>query len=551
MRFYSRPIFHILLIVIAGILSYSNTFKVPFEFDDKVMVVENPTIKSLQYFIDMDKAKEAGVYELLISRTAGYLSFAINYKIHGLDVTGYHIFNLSVHIINALLIYWFVLLTFNTPYFLKIIQSPQSPAVPLFSQKAQMGIFTAVFSALFFAVHPIQTEAVTYIWQRVTSLATLFYLLSLVMYIKFRRAEGTPNSGSRYLFYLSSVFSAALSMKSKEIAFTLPVIITLYEFIFFDGKFKKRIITLIPLILTMLIIPLTIINVSTGKPLGDLISDASDATRIDTTISRTDYLFTQFRVIVTYIRLLFVPVNQNLDYDYPAYNSFFEPGVFLSFLLLFSILALGIRLFYRSRPPVFSLPTSNCHMLIYFRLISFGIFWFFITLSVESSFIPIVDLIFEHRVYLPSVGFFMALTSAIEAGTERWRERGVYAKKAVIYAMLAVALALSVAAYARNDIWNDGVKLWGNTVEGSPEKARPHYNLGVALTDQGRTDEAINEYKTAIRLNPDYVKAHYNLGSTYMSQGRNDQAIKEFKIVLALKPDYPLVRKFIEFLKKK
>lgn len=533
MQFYRKPVFHILFIVLIGILSYSNTFNVPFIFDDKPLIVENPGIKSLQYFSDTEKAKEAGLYGLLMSRFTGYLTFAVNYKIHGLDVRGYHVFNLTVHIINAILVYRLVLLTFTTPYFLRIMQFSNSPARPLLSKKAQMGIFTATFSALFFAAHPIQTEAVTYIWQRVTSLAALFYLLSLVMYIKFRRAEETPNSKRRYFFYLSSVFSAVFSMKAKEIAFTLPVIITLYEFIFFDGKFKRRILCLVPLILTMLIIPLSVM----GKPTGDLISDVSDATRVDTDISRADYLFTQFRVIVTYIRLLLIPVRQNIDYDYPVSHSFLEAGVFLSFLFLCSMAALGARLLYRSRVSIFSLTAANPAAAAYFRLVSFGIFWCFITLSVESSVIPIVDLIFEHRVYLPSIGFFMALTSAIGAGMERWGG-GAYAKKTAVYVMLAAVLALSGAAYARNSVWQDGVRLWSNAVEGSPNKPRPHYSLGAAFMDQGRTDEAVNEYKTAIRLKPDYAEAHYNLGVAYIAQGRLDEAINEYEISVRLKPDY-------------
>ena len=123
-------------------------------------------------------------------------------------------------------------------------------------------------------------------------------------------------------------------------------------------------------------------------------------------VSRWDYLNTQFRVIVTYIRLLFFPVNQNLDYDYPIYRTFFTPPVFLSFLFLLGIFCWGIYLLYRSYK-------SDQANRFWYRLIAFGIFWFFVTLSVESSIIPIQDVIYEHRLYLPSVGFFMAIMSGI------------------------------------------------------------------------------------------------------------------------------------------
>ncbi|MBI4838692.1 MAG: hypothetical protein HY806_06030, partial [Nitrospirae bacterium] len=195
--------------------------------------------------------------------------------------------------------------------------------------------------------------------------------------------------------------------KTKEIAFTLPIIIVLYEFMFFDGKIKKRILYLIPLLLTILIIPLAYME--SGKSTGDLISDLSETARLQTEMSRMDYLFTQCRVIVTYIRLLFLPVNQNLDYDYPVYHSFLNPNVFLSFLFLMVIFCIGVYLLYRSRITHY---LSVCNaQAVTLRITAFGILWFFVTLSVESSVIPIVDVIFEHRVYLPSIGAIIATTT--------------------------------------------------------------------------------------------------------------------------------------------
>ena len=136
-------------------------------------------------------------------------------------------------------------------------------------------------------------------------------------------------------------------MKTKEISFTLPVIMVLYEFMFFEGNIKKRMLYLIPMLLTMLIIPLSMIGID--KPIGDAIGEMREVPQETKQISRDAYLLTQFRVIVTYIRLLVLPINQNLDYDFPLYHSFLNPTVFLSFLFLLSIFGLGIYLFYRSR----------------------------------------------------------------------------------------------------------------------------------------------------------------------------------------------------------
>ena len=168
----------------------------------------------------------------------------------------------------------------------------------------------------------------------------MFYLLSLVTYIK-SRLSTLP--ATRYTLYAVSLVSAILAMKTKEISFTLPVIVVLFEFMFFKGNIKKRMLYLLPLLLTMLIIPLSLIG--TDKPIGELREAAQETEEIP----RWSYLFTQFRVIVTYIRLLFFPINQNLDYDYPLHHSFFEPNVFLSFVFLLIILALGMYLSYSKR----------------------------------------------------------------------------------------------------------------------------------------------------------------------------------------------------------
>jgi hypothetical protein len=289
-----------------------------------------------------------------------------------------------------------------------------------------------------------------------------------VLYIKWRltsKKAGSSFSGRSLLYYVASIASAVLAMKTKEIAFTLPVVIFLYEWMFFEGRLKKRMLYLIPFFLTMLIIPLSLIGLDT--PLGDLISDVSQATRVDERISRWDYLLTQFAVVVTYLRFVFLPINQNLDYDYPIYNTFLTPRVYLSFLLLLAVLGLGVYLLWRSR-------TGNRA----YRLIAFGIFWFFITLSVESSIIPLMNVIFEHRIYLPGVGFLTALTAGTFLLLTRFGQKPLPAAGMAGFAI--VISVFSAAAYARNNVWRTETALWQDCVAKSPQKARPHNNLGLA-----------------------------------------------------------------------
>jgi tetratricopeptide (TPR) repeat protein len=482
--------FHIFLIILLPLLAYSNTFDVPFQFDDIINIKTNPIIKDFSYILEPSKAKGLPLGGGLSSRWTGYLTFAMNYKYNGL---------------NALLLYAMVILSFCTP-FLKRSLLKESSA------------YIALFTALMFVSHPIQTQAVTYIVQRFASLATFFYLAAIVCYIKSRLLTENP---WRYFFYVLSLISAILAMKTKGIAFTLPVVIVLYEFLFLEGTFRKRFFYLFPFLLTMLIIPITLLGID--KPIGEMIGNVNEATRVKTDMSRWDYLFTQFAVIVTYIRLLFFPINQNLDYDYPIYHTFFTPKVSLSFLLLLSIFGFGVYMFFRSRTRSRST-----------RLVAFGIFWFFIALSVESSIIPIVDVIFEHRVYLSSVGVSLALASGIFLLLNKFDKKVQTVGIGIFCTMIMI---LSGAAYSRNHVWRSEISLWSDCVAKSPNKVRPHNNLGDILKKHNHIDEAMNHFLRALQIDPEDADAHNNLGVVIAERGEYDKAIDHYLQALRIKPD--------------
>ena len=379
-------------------------------------------------------------------------------------------------------------------------------------------------------IHPVQTQAVTYIVQRMTSLATMFYLLSVVLYIKARLSivgiqscrRLTENSkekkfsslltphSSLFFYYVGSVFAAVLAMKTKEIAFTLPLAVVLYEVFFFRGSWKHRLLYLLPLLVTLPIIPLTIIDI--GGSAGDILSDTDQHLRVGRGITRLDYLFTQFRVVVTYLRLLVLPLNQNLDYDYPVYAAFFSPPVFLSFLLLTAIFALAVYLFFSSRLHQSSAesyadttqsqpqPESQSKYKPAFRLIAFGILWFFLTLSVESSLIPIRDVIMEHRLYLPGFGAAAVFATAFYLMVGKLT-RPASGKLLLLGAALLV-LVLGFATYQRNYVWGDAIRLWQDVVVKSPNKGRPINNLGVALEETGRRPEAFKPFPGPLKSIP-------------------------------------------------
>ncbi|HEX9021304.1 MAG TPA: tetratricopeptide repeat protein, partial [Nitrospirota bacterium] len=501
-----RPWTRIFLIVGLGVLAYANTFHAPFFFDDEPSIVFNPVVKDPGNFLSSPLG-----YEYAPRRFIGYLTFALNYKLGGLEVTGYHIFNLAVHIVNALLLYALLVLTFRTPA-LKGRSAPFTPEL------------TALCAAVLFVVHPLQTQAVTYIVQRLASLATLFYLLALYLYARARllREPGRPVGGKAVSLYVLSFASTVLAMKTKEIAFTLPLAVALYEFFFLRAALRTRLFVLAPMLLMLLIIPASMLNIN--QPVGAVLSDVSDVTRVQSLVSRRDYLLTEFGVISAYVRLLLLPVNQNVDYDYPIAHSLFSPAVFFSFLFLLALFALAVFLAARSR-------REDAADKSAYRLVSFGIFWFFLTLSVESSIIPIEDVIFEHRAYLPSAGFFIALTAGAGIVSRRLETKKIDAAKSLAALFAAAALALTAATFSRNTLWRDNL-LWADSAEKSPGKARPHYNAANVYVDEGRLEDAVREYQAALRLKPDYAEAHSNLGIAYGKQGRVEEAVREFRIAL-------------------
>ena len=366
-----RTLSAVLLILLAGCLVYANSFQVPFVLDDQLWIAGNDIIRSLANFFGNRQG-----YDLNPPRFVGILTFALNYSCGGLDVFGYHLVNLLVHLGNGLLVYALLGLTFRTPYFLRgksgsefreqvqVKPGANGKAQPESSTQSEpdfISVFKSTaflvpfFAALLFVVHPLQTQAVTYLSQRMTSLATFFYLLSVVLYAKARLGmEQNPDCGfansaekrppckriprgatpapastrcSRlpvYICFTGSILAAILGMTTKEMAITLPLAIVLYEASFFRGPWRRRFACLLPLLATLPVVPLHVLTFS--HPGSDLLSSVGDQFRAQSNLSRLDYLFTQFRVIVTYLRLLVLPVDQNLDYDYPIYRTLLHPA---------------------------------------------------------------------------------------------------------------------------------------------------------------------------------------------------------------------------------
>ena len=553
----SRKTVHVALIVVLGFLIYARTLQAPFVLDDYGSIVNNPLITDLSYFLDADSGKSFFGYGGFLSRNFGYLTFALNYRLHGLDLAGYHLANIAIHLGAALLVYRLVSLTFLTPHFL-----PGSEPAPL---RKRAG-FTALVVALIFVAHPLQTQAVTYLVQRLASLATLLYLLSLTCYVRGRLARYRPGSGvgAGWGWFAAALLSALLALKTKEISFTLPLAVLLYELLFFPGSLSKR-VRAAAVLTGALALACTAWFLASGKPLGAVLSQLDQAARLQTDMSRWDYLATQCRVIVTYLRLVILPVGQRLDYDYPVSTSFLEPAVFLCAALLGSLLAAAFFCLWRSRSEKKARPDRAALL----RLAAFGIFWFFITLTVESSIIPIVDVIFEHRMYLPSVGLFLALSATVALAGGGRDLSAQWPGTPVLAGVAVVVLLLSGLTIARNELWRSEVALWEDNTWKSPNKARTFLNLGSAAEraadldaaevayrtasalsaqpfsrlDLGRLylqanrlDEALVQFREALQIDPGLGEAHNNIGKIHEMRQQYDEALKEYQLAVQAKP---------------
>lgn len=505
---------HIILILLVALAGYANTFGVPFVFDDQTSIIDNQAIRDVGRFLSGDG------FAYNPRRFLGYLTLALNYHFSALEPAGYHAVNLAVHVACGWIVYALCRVTLATPFFrAKSLPRSATATIPL-------------LAALLFVAHPVQTQAVTYVVQRLASLATLFYLAALLCYAKGRvlqEESGNAFPARGVVFFLLALVSALAAFATKEIAATLPLALLLYDFSFFGKGMKKRRLLLAASVLCIAAIAAAVVTAE--RPIGELISDISRATRETQQVSRLDYLLTQFSVIVTYLRLLILPVAQNVDYDFPIYSSFLTPPVFLSFLVLAFLSALALYL-YRVSAPQAGAAGEEEGRGGYLRLIGFGILWFFLTLSVESSLIPISDVIFEHRLYLPCFGAFLAFAALFAMIFEK----GAPSTRVAIAA--AVVLALTVATWQRNGVWGDSVTLWSDNAAKSPNKWRPHNNLARALLMENRVNEALAAGSNAVRLAPESFEAHNVLATVYEKMGALDAAIEQYRISVAANPNY-------------
>jgi tetratricopeptide (TPR) repeat protein len=477
----------LLIICCLSIVIYSNTFDASFHFDDELSIVSNLSIRNLT---NLGK-----VWNFWPMRFITYITIALNYQIHKFNVFGYHLVNLLIHTAQAAMVFWFVILTFSTP---KIKHEKIAVHANLI----------AFFASAVYLTHPIQTQSVTYIIQRTTSLASLFYLACLNLYIKSRLLQHEKESLAVWKFYyFGSIILAVMAMFTKEMTITLPLMLLLFEYYFLKTKDNINWKQLAPFLITLLIIPLVMLLSKSVN-----FQEMRLASEPPPDISRWHYFLTQGRVLVTYLRLTLLPINQNLDYDYPKAQALLELPTLASILFLCAILLMALRIFSKQ------------------RLLSFTIFWFFLTLAPESSIIPIKDVIFEHRLYLPMVGFSLMLVVVLYYFFAR------FGLRLFVVALTVIISCYCVLTYNRNFVWKDEFSLWADAIAKSPRKARCYSERGNAYKNRGNLNEAISDYSKAMEIDPNYAAAYNNRGAAYLKKGNAEQALFDCNKAIQLNP---------------
>jgi len=473
------------LLFILTLAAYSNSFKAEFVFDDGHQIVENHNIRDLGniplFFVKPGLASD--YTELKGYRPVTYSTFAINYAISGYSVYSYHLFNFLLHFINALLV-WLVTT--------RVIAQPGGNA-----DHASLAPYIA---AALFALHPIQTNAVTYISGRAALLATFFSLLSLLCFIALR--QGGDKKKATLLSVLAAVFFF-IGLLAKEMTVATLGIMAAYDIVFTVprggiAKARSALLTYLPLAIL-----LGVYLIAKSRLQGFIAVGVQTHTPLE-------YLMSEMKVFWLYARLLLLPFNQNVDYNLPATTS-----LDLQAMLCAAGIALVAVL-------IFKLRRKNLAACF------FGL-WSLAALLPESSIIPITDVAVEYRLYLPSIGFIAMLAILAEGSP-------IARRKAFRVAASAVAALLLILTFNRNAVWATEYTLWNDAANKAPYSSRPHNNLGVYLAGQGRTDEAVREFREALSLAPGDSDAHNNLGLFYLDHGQADKAVEEFQAAIKLDP---------------
>jgi protein O-mannosyl-transferase len=480
--------------VLAGILlvtcgAYWRVLGGDFVFDDVEILRHESQIIDLTRFLQ-------GLFDggwLTRERPLTELTFALQYAVSGADPRPYHTVNVLLHLANAALVFF--------------LTSRLWRSSGIATWWGPLGV------AALFAVHPIQSQAVSYVWQRAELLASLFQLSTILLLLKASDESARPR-----LVRLGALACYLLGAAAKTVALTAPLAFVLVSLAVPRRDWRSRAVSLIPFVVVLAALA--------GARILTFESRADVGFHVTGGITPLRYLATQLTVIPLYLRLLAFPVGQTVHHDVTLRASLLEPYVVACAAALLALVLLAGFLAYRSR--------DGQHARS--RLAAVGIGWFFLLLAPTSSIVPLKDLMMEHRVYLAAWGLFLgaALAANWVAG-----QSSVVVTRAGRLAFLGTLAALVVALHQRNAAWENAHALWSDAVAKAPNTARPWAALGDALERRGDSTGAFRCYQRALEIDDLSVPRHETLGNLaglLLSQGRTLEALTMLDGALATKP---------------
>ncbi len=473
------------LIVLCGLAAYANIFAVPFLFDGEVLLGQLPGRRLWPPWAPL----------LGTNRPIGIWTFAINYALHGSSVWGYHAVNLAIHLAAGLVLYGVVQRTFSRGALAKDYG------------RAAGGI--ALVVALIWTVHPLQTQSVTYIYQRFESQMGLFFLLSLYSLI---RADDSPR---RLAWYTVSVLSCLLAIGTKEVAAACPLVLLWYDWALLSPTWRelwRRRWAFHSLLLAFL--AAGVVYVATHQTMyakGGVLGFG--------TISAVEYALSQPGVIAHYLRLSLWPAGQCVDYAWPVARS--AGTIVLPGLLVAGLLGGTVWCMFRHKE------------------LSFLGGWFFLILAPTSSVLPVVDLAFEHRMYLPSAAVVVAVVLGVRHGlTVLGRDGTIHPARLGMVLVGAAVLALVVATHTRNLVYRDAIAFWTDVVRKAPLNTRAHRALTPLLIEAGRAREAWATAESIANRHPQSADAQVILGEVLLRLNRPSGALAPLRRAVELQPDH-------------
>ena len=504
-----RNIFAFVSLLLLIVITYSNTFDASWHFDDENNILNNKPLHLTElnpqnikktFFADWNGSGK-------LYRPVACLSIALNYYFGGTGVYGYHLVNLVIHLLSSIFLFVFVYQTLNLP----VLEARYGPN----------SYFIALLSAVLWAINPVQTQAVTYVVQRMTSMAGLFCIMSMYFYLKGRSSAPKFLSGAHYFF---SVVCGILAIGSKENAVMLPMVILLYDLFLVQGVTRKNLKRYSFFLLIAIFISLALALLLAGPSIFNPKSLISGYQNRGFTLP--ERLLTEPRVVLFYVSLLLYPMPDRLCLEH------------------------GITLSTSLTTPISTIMSIAAILLILcaaaagakrWPFISFCIIFFFLNHLIEASVFPL-ELIFEHRNYLPSMLLFVPLSILLSNGIRFFSRKRVLRGILIIFVIL-VLIGWGHSTYARNRVWKNDGSLSFDCIEKYPDLARPHHNLGRYYTQKKLYAKAIDEY--LISLSKEDMNnlagknwTYYNLGSIYQKFGQDEKAMYNYEQAQKYQPSF-------------